>query len=1265
LALIVAVNLWRALAPATAAPAGDGQVRTNAFRFVDLSPFAASTEMVAARQFGVLPVGLQVFHGVPFVIRERIGVTGMESARNGEFFPTELKRIPIGSKARRLHLLHGALGADKDGVPMARLVFHYANGAEESVRLGYGIHLRNWTQLRTEKRSELVDPNSRLAWSEGDNNERTPDFRLFQTALENPRPDDVLVSLDLVSLFSRATPFIVAISVEEGESGLAPNRPLPSRKVVRELNEFSDSIYRRDLAIRVTDAQGGGALTNAMVALAVTDDHQSFYFGETRADAQGVCRLPYPPQHAVACNLLVRAPNRIPLVLSEAKTNHTELSRELTASLQRGVTAGGVVKSADGNPIAGAEVVIHKITRTGPREYTRVDFDAPVTGANGKWSSSSLPPGFDGFSFQVSHPDYRPALYAMPAQAEGMTNAGATSSSSFAQRLTQINRPTNSVAKKLPAPSPPVQYRRDPDGTMIPVRVAGEPRRPGLARPAGASFAPMLTSNALLAATAEMTLQPAILISGVVLDSEGKPMPNTEVIFQRNNPFYERKYLRTDTQGRFRMMATEPGDGTLNVLHNVPSPKYQVVNIGPGLAPIEIRLTPPRVLRGRVIDRQRRPVAGAKVRLDEWQGTADLLHFQTLTDEEGRFAWTGAPPDQVVFYVTKSNHYSMRHSLSGTSDELTLYLNRQPGVAGKVYDAETKKPIDLFTIIKGRKYSSSEQTIHWERYDTQRGRNGEYSVRVEDYYFQPEARIMVEAPGYIPQISRGFQNSDSYTNDFVLEKGKGISGVVHAADGAPAANATVVLVDKNESGYMDMSGQFRGGSSGGDMVRSDAKGRFEFSPKLEADWILVSHDQGFAEMKADKVAADGRIVLQPWGRVKGVMRVGDKPEPDQMARLQNRYDRYYEPGNRSSALSLYLKAEPDEAGNFAFEKVPPGERRIYVEYRFKERQYGETPLSHGLPLTVKPGETLDVMLGGTGRKVVGHVKVVAGEQTDVDWRRDVHKLVLSLPPEPSLKPPDMSKTTTPDAQQKAWQEFNQRQREFWKTDAGRAREQAERTYVLVFDTNGNFRVDHVPPGKYMLSITANDPEEEYYRQREIGRLSKEIEVPAVASAKVNEPFDIGTFELMIRGKLKIGKPAPPLESKLLDGKPISLTDFRGKHVLLFFWASYAGTGSYDLQVLKELHNTYGKENKLVVLGLNLDPEVQTAEQFAKNNGMVWLQAHLGEWGQTQVPASFGVDGIPAGVLIDAEGKLAARNLRGSSMRTAVRNAIAAEASAAR
>src|SRR3954466_15704757 len=78
---------------------------SNGFRFVDLSSFAAPGE-TPARQFSVLPTGRQNFHGVPFQVDSRIAVTGIESARGGEFFPSEVTGIKIGGNVTRLHLLH-------------------------------------------------------------------------------------------------------------------------------------------------------------------------------------------------------------------------------------------------------------------------------------------------------------------------------------------------------------------------------------------------------------------------------------------------------------------------------------------------------------------------------------------------------------------------------------------------------------------------------------------------------------------------------------------------------------------------------------------------------------------------------------------------------------------------------------------------------------------------------------------------------------------------------------------------------------------------------------------------------------------------------------------------------------------------------------------------------------------------------------------------------------------------------------------------------
>src|SRR5438874_428682 len=111
-----ATMLFLPLAASGAGAPDEARAVTNAFHFVDLTraavPLAAEGSL--ARQFTVLPGGLQAFHRVPFLLGGRIVLAGTESARNGELYPSEVIGIQVGRKATRLHLLHGTLFGDKD-----------------------------------------------------------------------------------------------------------------------------------------------------------------------------------------------------------------------------------------------------------------------------------------------------------------------------------------------------------------------------------------------------------------------------------------------------------------------------------------------------------------------------------------------------------------------------------------------------------------------------------------------------------------------------------------------------------------------------------------------------------------------------------------------------------------------------------------------------------------------------------------------------------------------------------------------------------------------------------------------------------------------------------------------------------------------------------------------------------------------------------------------------------------------------------------------
>jgi 5-hydroxyisourate hydrolase-like protein (transthyretin family)/thiol-disulfide isomerase/thioredoxin len=1161
---------------------------------LDLSAFAIKPNGLVSDSWSVLPRGTQSMDGVIFVIDGRLEVTGLAAARSGDFSPDRISGIPVGRKATRLFLLHGASGPEEAGVPIAQLVLHYTDGTRRALRLAYGVHVSNSFPERGERTNRLADTKSKLAWTgRRDESDRFSGnlVHLFRTEIENPLPDQEIASIDFVSFFSRATPFIVAVTLEENGPVASSAPSPPPGRLGRKAYKFDDDVYRGQFLIQALDAATGRPLDNATANLTITDDELSFYLGEGRADAQGRIALDYPPQHTVAYTLLVKAPGHLPVILTDSKLKTRHFETQLTARLERGVSVGGIVRTATGEPIAEAEVVLYKVKQEGPREFTRVDYGTAKTDSTGRWSSSAVPTNFSGFSFQLTHPEYQAGLFTDTA-GPGATN--------------------------------------------------------------------LVEHSALLAGKAIMTLQPASRVRGFVNDSQGHPVPNAELYLQPQNRSENRSAPRrvatTDNNGSFAFTDTESGERSLFILAEGFTPRFQQAGLGTERGePVHIVLNEARPVTGFVRDQYQQPIPGAVVRVDNWHETP-LLKWRAVTDEQGRFVWNNPPEDSVLLYVTKTNYSSMRTMVSGAQGELNFMLQRRSQIVGRVVDADTGEPIPEFKVIRGRAYSPYDP-IRWERYNATRARNGQFSISLNDYYgSEGRSQMMVEAPGYIPQTSPPLTRGGSHTNNFALKRGKGLSGVVKLPNGEPVANASVVLVDKTDAGYMDRPGQFQRSSSV-DLVQTDSSGRFEFQPRLDSHSILAAHDKGFAQVRAEAVSSNGVITLMPWGRVTGTLRVGETPGANQTIQLQTMYYRYGEEGRIGSSLSLYLNTETDNDGNFVFDKVPPGERKISIRYKFRENRSGPTPLSHGLPLTVLPGANTNVIIGGTGRPVIGRVKVTTGNPQDVDWLRDVHTLTMRAPEPPGLGMLRFDGAVTPEEQARRREEFEKRQREFWNSPAGRVIERDQRTYVLLFETNGSFHIDDVPPGQYQLEIAPTDAEQDYYNYSRIGSLVRQVTIPEALSGKPYEPFDLGTLQLAIRTRNRPGGRAPSFEVTTFEGKTIKFDDFRGKYVLLDFWATWAGSRQQDLLTLTNVYANFGASNQFVMISLNLDFQREIGEAFLKTNALPWLQCHAGEQGNNVLLPSFGLDGLPANVLIDPQGRIQSRNLRGTSLLNTVRRVL--------
>ncbi len=115
------------------------------------------------------------------------------------------------------------------------------------------------------------------------------------------------------------------------------------------------------------------------------------------------------------------------------------------------------------------------------------------------------------------------------------------------------------------------------------------------------------------------------------------------------------------------------------------------------------------------------------------------------------------------------------------------------------------------------------------------------------------------------------------------------------------------------------------------------------------------------------------------------------------------------------------------------------------------------------------------------------------------------------------------------------------------------------------------------------------------------------------------------------------KPAPDFRLPALDGRTISLADYRGKKVVVSFWASWCAPCRLELPVLRSFFDkTYRRDGNFEILSINLDEDREAAEAAAEQIKLPFPV--LLDPGQ-KIANAFGVQGIPALFVIGQTGKV--------------------------
>lgn len=128
----------------------------------------------------------------------------------------------------------------------------------------------------------------------------------------------------------------------------------------------------------------------------------------------------------------------------------------------------------------------------------------------------------------------------------------------------------------------------------------------------------------------------------------------------------------------------------------------------------------------------------------------------------------------------------------------------------------------------------------------------------------------------------------------------------------------------------------------------------------------------------------------------------------------------------------------------------------------------------------------------------------------------------------------------------------------------------------------------------------------------------------------------------------VGYKATNFSQATPDGKMVKLSDFKGSYVLVDFWASWCRPCRMENPNVVAAYNKF-KDKGFTVLGVSMDSNKEPWVQAIKQDNLTWTQvSDLKGWGN-EVGKLYNVQGIPQNFLIDKEGKIIAKDLRGAAL----------------